>query len=217
MAKLTSSRAASHANLTLWQEPEKEKTTSATSGPKCLEQFERFNRRGLLAKTFPALLIGMEGWFSTKCKLTLKLKATRSCRFYFLLQASEHPIKEREYGLLPTPRVSGQEGYEIRAARKGHTMAMSYLESAVEFLVQNKMLPTPAAQNYKGASSIEALEARGRRKPKADNLADQFAVHGRTSQLNPLFVAQMMGFPIDWTVSPFQSGEQKASKHTETP
>lgn len=29
---------------------------------------------------------------------------------------------------------------------------------------------------------------------------------GKTSQLNPLFVAEMMGFPPDWTVLPFQSG-----------
>lgn len=33
---------------------------------------------------------------------------------------------------------------------------------------------------------------------------------GGTSQLNPLFVAEMMGFPPDWTVLPFQSGDQKA-------
>jgi hypothetical protein len=29
------------------------------------------------------------------------------------------------------------------------------------------------------------------------------------SQLNPLFVAEMMGFPPDWTILPFQSGETK--------
>lgn len=29
---------------------------------------------------------------------------------------------------------------------------------------------------------------------------------GKTSQLNPLFVAEMMGFSPDWTVLPFQSG-----------
>jgi hypothetical protein len=29
---------------------------------------------------------------------------------------------------------------------------------------------------------------------------------GKTSQLNPLFVEEMMGFPENWTVSPFQSG-----------
>jgi hypothetical protein len=34
----------------------------------------------------------------------------------------------------------------------------------------------------------------------------------KTSQLNPRFVAEMMGFPPNWTELPFQSGETKASK-----
>lgn len=33
---------------------------------------------------------------------------------------------------------------------------------------------------------------------------------GKTSLLNPLFVEEMMGFPRNWTVSPFQNGERKA-------
>jgi hypothetical protein len=40
---------------------------------------------------------------------------------------------------------------------------------------------------------------------------------GKTSQLNPLFVAEMMGFPTDWTILPFQNGETKASKDMEMP
>ena len=32
----------------------------------------------------------------------------------------------------------------------------------------------------------------------------------KDSQLNPRFVAEMMGFPPNWTELPFQSGEQKA-------
>ena len=35
---------------------------------------------------------------------------------------------------------------------------------------------------------------------------------GAGSRLNPLFVAEMMGFPVDWTVLPFQSGETNPSK-----
>jgi len=34
--------------------------------------------------------------------------------------------------------------------------------------------------------------------------------NGKTSQLNPRFVAEMMGFPPNWTELPFQNGEQKA-------
>ena len=40
---------------------------------------------------------------------------------------------------------------------------------------------------------------------------------GKTSQLNTRFVAEMMGFPKDWTELPFLNGEQNQSKGTETP
>ena len=38
----------------------------------------------------------------------------------------------------------------------------------------------------------------------------------KCSQLNPRFVAEMMGFPVNWTELPFQSGEQSPSKDMET-
>ena len=41
-------------------------------------------------------------------------------------------------GMLPTPRVSGEESYETRAKRKGHAAAMTYLESAVDFLTKSE-------------------------------------------------------------------------------
>ena len=40
---------------------------------------------------------------------------------------------------------------------------------------------------------------------------------GTTSQLNPRFVAEMMGYPPDWTESPFLSGGRNQSRHTATP
>jgi len=39
---------------------------------------------------------------------------------------------------------------------------------------------------------------------------------GVRSHLNPRFVGEMMGFPPNWTELPFQSGEQKVLKDTET-
>lgn len=80
-------------------------------------------------------------------------------------------------GLLPTPRANGQEGYETRAMRKGHEAAMSYLESAVEYLTR-----------------------------------DSRKRSGKTSQLSPLFVAEMMGFPLTYLVLPFLSPSGEASQ-----
>ncbi len=61
--------------------------------------------------------------------------------------------------------------------------------------------------------TMDALKKHG--KPKA-NLAEQIAhkVGGGTSQLNPLYVEEMMGYPLEWLTLPFlsQNGEAKASK-----
>src|SRR6185295_15383295 len=89
---------------TAQQEKERAVKMIATSGRRCLEQFGRFPRTGLWARTFAALLIGMEGWYSTRCRLTLKLKATKCSRFYFQLAVSTPRTEETGSGLLPTPR-----------------------------------------------------------------------------------------------------------------
>jgi len=74
--------AASHnyANPTHLQEKDLERKTNAIYGRKCLDAFERLNHVGLWAKTFSALLIGMEGWYSKRCRLIWKLKGTKSNR-----------------------------------------------------------------------------------------------------------------------------------------
>jgi hypothetical protein len=69
---------------------------------------------------------------------------------------------------------------------------------------QQGLLPTPNVQQ-KGSGKVSGND-------KEQKSVTQIVVqtHGKTSQLNPRFVAEMMGFPTDWTISPFQSGETKA-------
>src|SRR5690606_40920907 len=86
-------------------ENEKEKKMTATSGRKCLESFGRFNHVGLWARTFSALLIGMEGWYSTKCRLIWKLKGTKYKRMYFQLVPSTHHIEDRKSTRLNSSHV----------------------------------------------------------------------------------------------------------------
>jgi len=78
----------------------------------------------------------------------------------------------------------------------------------------NELIPTPATRDYKGARSQEALNQANRN--ENNSLPDYFSQTGKTSQLNPRFVAEMMGFPPDWTELPFQNGETNPSKPTET-
>jgi hypothetical protein len=82
------------------------------------------------------------------------------------------------------------------------------------------MLPTPTARDYKGANSMEHLTRKS--KTKGNSHQDQLPNYiklatGQTSQLNPRFVAEMMGFPVNWTELPFLNGARNPSKHTETP
>lgn len=63
------------------------------------------------------------------------------------------------------------------------------------------MLPTPLAEEsdkITGKENQDSLTKRARFQT------------GKPSQLSPLFVEEMMGFPKNWTASPFQSGDEKA-------
>ena len=67
--------------------------------------------------------------------------------------------------------------------------------------------------------TMDSLKRHNKVNAENSNLAEQIAhkVGGGTSHLNPRFVAEMMGFPHNWTESPFQSGEQNQLRATETP
>lgn len=67
------------------------------------------------------------------------------------------------------------------------------------------LLPTPKTQD-----SRHAMRDRGKSNLGEEMSELAFQNTGKTSQLSPLFVEEMMGFPRNWTVLPFQSGEKKA-------
>jgi hypothetical protein len=83
-------------------------------------------------------------------------------------------------------------------------------------LAKMGMLPTPIVSDWKGSAGPSENW-----KGKSDLAVQAHEISGiplgTTSQLNPLFVAEMMGFPTDWTILPFQNGETKASKDMEMP
>ena len=283
-----------------------EKKMNATCGPKCLESYGRFNRNGLWAKTFSALLIGQEGWFSKRCRLTWKVKGTKYNRMYFQLRVSTLPTNEIGFGLLhsellptpesfdwnsaqhpelwekdkkkyaekginlhcnlrqmarlsllPTPISSEihhaervkklkESGAETMASRK---LGASRPNGLMDFLDFNEMLPTPNCMDtlppkegaameriangarkgrtapsnlreYVNPKSWEAYQmiptpqardwkgCEGRRGDIPSYVQDTMGMgDGKPSQLNPRFVAEMMGFPPNWLELPFQNTE----------
>jgi hypothetical protein len=232
----TSLQAVGHASQFLQQGNEEGKMMFATCGRKTLEQFGKFSRVSSWAKMFADSLIGKGEFYSTKCKLTWKLKATKCSRFYFQLQVSTLPTDEiesvllptittetgrksdfsqggksmftrlKEVGLLPTPdaslatggKVSNQETVTITGKMANGKKRQITLND----YAKRGLLPTPtAASDAKGGCT--------RKDPQRQQDTLAHAIHGivgqtgKTSQLNPLFVTEMMGFPSDWLTLPF--------------
>ena len=113
-------------------------------------------------------------------------------------------------GLLPTPTAMEIHHWQ-RVERWKRQGRVSMYESEdgeknpnglVDFLDFYGLLPTPTARDWKGAPTLENFERKGKN-PQQGSLPDFFAQTGRSFQLNPLFVAEMMGFPVSWTVLPF--------------
>ena len=120
--------------------------------------------------------------------------------------ASERPtlaLAARK-GLLPTP-------CSIEATKFTKTInPKSQMGQGLTALAVNGLLLTPSATD--GLRSTMTMDSLKSHNKENANLAEQIAhkVGGGTSQLNPLFVEEMMGFPLMWTALPFlsQSGDK---------
>lgn len=280
------------ANPTPLQENERARMMNAIYGPKCLEQFEKFNHVGLWERTFSELLIGQTGWSSRRCKLIWRLRGTKYKRTYFQLVPSTLRTEETEFGLLlKTPTVmdglvtsgkknpiSGNSGTlaqeimgnfsptmiklgllptptcaetiqpkePIEVFGNNRIRSKQGIEGSCKLvdLLQNNLLPTPRANQVNGCNlhsenlanrnkgNLEEViaksllptptaddnPAKNTGKRNQDSLQKRaFQQTGKTSQLNPRFVAEMMGFPSDWLELPFLSTETSQLKGTETP
>ena len=115
--------------------------------------------------------------------------------------------------LLPTPTATEIHHWQRveRWKRQGRT-SMHETEDGeknpnglTDFLDFHGLLPT-----------LENIGRKGKN-PRQGGLPDFFAQTGRSFQLNPLFVAEMMGFPTSWTVLPFLPGGSSPSRDTGTP
>lgn len=111
---------------------------------------------------------------------------------------------------LPTPAAA--DSWDIQQPRKDSTM-MSGGKHAVSLMALGHagLLPIPTARDWKGPQG-RAYQG------KVDDLGGIIRFrHGMSGQLNPRFVAEMMGFPPDWTILPFLNGEKKVSIPTVMP
>ena len=159
----------------------------------------------------------------------LSKKDIPSSRLLFRLVPSKHRTVGTESSLLPTVQTQGlkvcnekgkTEFIDLKLlptpnAREADKYSKKYnpksqMGTALAALAMNGMLPTPTANSWKtpcehgtGSPDLQTYIAREL---------------GPTSRLNPLFVEEMMGFPLMWCALPFlsQRGVPDQSKDTET-
>jgi hypothetical protein len=115
-------------------------------------------------------------------------------------------------GLLPTPTTQ-EPTTECNLTENGRRMTNNGEDSHslnIGRMASMGMLPNPR-------SSDERMHWRTENWKGSDLGSEINYILGTRSHLNPLFVAEMMGFPTDWTILPFQNGETKASKDMEMP
>lgn len=140
-------------------------------------------------------------------------------------------------GLLPTPlatdiphpekvRKLREAGVTLRSTALGKRSNMGM----TDFLDYHGLLPTPnAIEGTKGTRTYNPNSQNGRGlsamacsgmlpSPDANRGKDGSESRriGHASQLNPLFVTEMMGYPLGWLVSPFRNGGANHSNASET-
>ena len=197
------------ANPSASLESGKARMMNAIFGTKCFEQFKRLSPNSSLPKTSMVSSILTGDWYSSKCALTWKLKGTKCNRLLFQLAPKTHRTEETGFGLLPTVKTfdaTGQRKLDENGKNISKTSGQSYGVHLTQ-MAESGLLPTPSANEGYKSTGTENQDSITKRLRQAG---------GSPSQLSPHFVGEMMGFPKDWTVLPFLSGEESPSKLTET-
>lgn len=177
---------------------------------------------------------------SKKSARILKQQDIQSSRLIFQLAVSERHTEENVFGLLPTVQTQGLK--QCNRKGKTEFFPLDLLPTPTDLDkgtgrinkslspgakarptlalgAQKGLLPTPCASeatkftkkfNSKSqmGQSLTALACNG----MVPTRLTRKKTSGKTSQLNPLYVEEMMGFPLMWTTLPFLSpdGDKKA-------
>ena len=127
--------------------------------------------------------------------LNWKQMATKSKRFVFQLAPSARLTSGIGSGLLLAPRASEHEEDHARFVERMGDRTMNAFPTLSNQI--KAMIPTPEARN----STVYQV-ANGKQYPRLGTVVGT----STGLKLQPAFAAWMMGFPEDWTESPFLVG-----------
>lgn len=177
---------------------------------------------------------------SKKSARILKQQDIQSSRLIFQLAVSEHPTEEKESGLLPTVQTQGIKRCNPKGKTEFMPLDLLPTPTALDkaggrinrspspgaaqrptlaLAARKGLLPTPCAKEatkYTKTFNPNSQMGKGLTALACSEMLPTPAVRkktsGKTSQLNPLYVEEMMGFPLMWTTLPFLSpdGDKKA-------
>ena len=177
---------------------------------------------------------------SKKSARILKQQDIQSSRLIFQLAVSEHPTEEKESGLLPTVQTQGLKRCNPKGKTEFLPLDLLPTPTALDkaggrinrspspgaaqrptlaIAARKGLLPTPCAKEatkYTKTFNPNSQMGKGLTALACSEMLPTPAVRkktsGKTSQLNPLYVEEMMGFPLMWTTLPFLSpdGDKKA-------
>ena len=164
----------SHANHSVLQENKKEQMTTDISGQKCLDSLKKSNPSSLLGRMCKDLLTSKTAWSSDRCKMTWKVKVSKSNVSLYQLQASVLGTKDLESGLWATPntmdylppRSAAGTKKLMEGHRKGRTKPSNLREQVDPETM--KMYPTPRASGQEDAETL--IKRKGEKAASQHNL-----------------------------------------------
>lgn len=123
----------------------------------------------------------------------------------YTLQHRRHEVHQDHQSQFPDgARSNSLSGQWSSSHSYGNGSKALRPNGLTDFLDFNGMMPTPSARDWKGCTNPGVKKVNGN--VYGETLLDTVKkVTGSTSQLNPLFVEEMMGFPLMWTALPFLS------------
>ena len=198
----------SHVNRSVSQANKKGEMTTDISGQKCLDLLKKSNPSSLLERMCKDLLTSKTAWSSDRCKMTWKVKVSKSNVSLYQLQASVLGTKDLESGLWATPntmdylppRSAAGTKKLMEGHRKGRTKPSNLREQVDPETM--KMYPTPRASGQEDAETL--IKRKGEKAAAQHNLTAHMQMFPNMKAVEEHLRSKKQSFP---TPTSFDSNE----------
>lgn len=131
--------------------------------------------------------------------------------------AGSEAMRERQDGVFPVTMLPTPTAIDAGSGRMNRSLSPNASERpTLAMAAKIGLLPTPTVNDATNASLPASLSTRKSGIAKVAMQSGEYRA-GAGFRLNPRYVAEMMGFPPNWTESPFRHGAGNLSKHSEMP